>query len=190
VYAVVRTGGKQYRVEPGGRLEIERLRVPEGAEVKLTPVLVVDGDEVLSRPNELGDATVTARVLGAGKGSKVSGFTYRSKSNERRRYGHRQNYSLVEVVTISAGGKTATAPPAERAAPAQETAAAKRTGDRAGRAEGRPGKKTPAKKAPATKKTPAKKTPAKKTPAKKTPAKKTTGATKKAPAKKKQTGGS
>lgn len=188
MYAVVRTGGKQYRVEPGGRLEIERLRVPEGAEVELTPVLVVDGDQVLSRPTELGDATVTARVLGAGKGPKVSGFTYRSKSNERRRYGHRQNYSLVEVLTIRAGGKTATA--AERAEPAEETTAAKRTGGRAGGAEARPGKKTPAKKAPATKAPATKKTPAKKTPAKKTPAKKATGATKKAPAKKKQTGGS
>jgi large subunit ribosomal protein L21 len=172
---VVRTGGKQYRVEPGGRLEIERLRVPEGAEVELTPVLVVDGDQVLSRPNELGDATVTARVLGAGKGPKVSGFTYRSKSNERRRYGHRQNFSLVEVVTIRAGGKTATAPPAERAKPEPVKKAAKK----------QPAKKAPTKKAPATKKTPAKKTPTKKT-----PAKKATGATKKAPAKKKQTGGS
>lgn len=178
MYAVVRTGGKQYRVEPGGRLEIERLRVPEGAEVELTPVLVVDGDQVLSRPNELGDATVTARVLGAGKGPKVSGFTYRSKSNERRRYGHRQDFSLVEVVTIRAGGKTATA--AERAEPEPVEKAAKK----------QPAKKAPATKAPATKKTPAKKTPTKKTPAKKATAKKATGATKKAPAKKKQTGGS
>jgi large subunit ribosomal protein L21 len=172
VYAVVRTGGKQYRVEPGGRLEVERLRVPDGAEVKLKPVLVVDGDQVLSRPSELGEATVTARVVGEGKGSKVEGFTYRSKSNERRRYGHRQAYTLVEVLTISAGGKTATAS-AERAA---EAAPAKKA----------PVKKAaqPAKKAPAAKKTPAKKTPAKKTRAKKPAAKK------KAPAKKKQTGGS
>ncbi|MGH9027863.1 MAG: 50S ribosomal protein L21 [Acidimicrobiia bacterium] len=168
MYAVVRTGGKQYRVEPGGRLEIERLRVPEGAEVKLKPLLVVDGDQVLSRPTELGEATVTARVLGEGKGQKVSGFTYRSKSNERRRYGHRQNYSLVEVLTISAGGKTATAPPPEKTEPAKKAPAAK---------------KTPPKKAPATKKTPAKKTPAKKKPAKKAPA------VEKAPVKKKQSGG-
>jgi large subunit ribosomal protein L21 len=176
VYAVVRTGGKQYRVEPGGRLEVERLRVPEGAEVKLTPVLVVDGDQVLSSPSELGEATVTAKVLGEGKGPKVSGFTYRSKSNERRRYGHRQPFSLVEVQSISAGGKTETAPPpAERAKPAE---------GKSGGAGARPAKK----KAPATKKTPAKKTPAKKTTAEKTPAKKTPA--KKAPAKKKQTGGS
>jgi large subunit ribosomal protein L21 len=171
VYAVVRTGGKQYRVEPGGRLEVERLRVPDGAEVKLKPVLVVDGDQVLSRPSELGEATVTARVVGEGKGSKVEGFTYRSKSNERRRYGHRQAYTLVEVLTISAGGKTATAPPpdATDATPAKKAPAAKAA--------------KPAKKTPAAKKTTAKKTPAKKTPAK--PA-----AKKKAPAKKKQTGGS
>jgi large subunit ribosomal protein L21 len=170
VYAVVRTGGKQYRVEPGGRLEIERLRVPEGAEVKLTPVLVVDGEQVLSTPSDLGDASVTAKVLGEGKGPKVSGFTYRSKSNERRRYGHRQAFSLVEVVTITAGGKTATAPAEPEKAPAEKT----------------PAKKA-AKKAPATKKTPAKKTPAKKATAEKAPAKKAPA--KKAPAKK-QTGGS
>ena len=172
MYAVVRTGGKQYRVEPGGRLEIERLRVPEGAEVKLTPVLVVDGETVLKTPSELGEVTVTAKVLGEGRGAKVSGFTYRSKSNERRRYGHRQTYSLVEVQSISAGGKTETAPPPEKAAPAEKA----------------PAKKSPAKKSPATKKTPAKKAPAKKSTAEKTPAKKTPA--KKAPAKKKQTGGS
>jgi large subunit ribosomal protein L21 len=171
VYAVVRTGGKQYRVEPGGRLEVERLRVPEGAEIKLTPVLVVDGDQVLASPSELGEATVTAKVLSEGKGAKVSGFTYRSKSNERRRYGHRQTYSLVEVQSISAGGKTETAPPPEKKAPAEKA----------------PAKKA-AKKAPATKKTPATKAPAKKTTAEKAPAKKTPA--KKAPAKKKQTGGS
>ncbi len=65
MYAVINTGGKQYRIEPGERLEVERLAGGEGSEVELTPVLVVDGDTVLASRSQLAGATVTATIVGA-----------------------------------------------------------------------------------------------------------------------------
>lgn len=103
MYAVIHTGGKQYRVEPGQRLEVERLGVDPEAEVELRPVLVVDGDTVLAGPSQLSAATVRAKVVGEAKGDKIRGFTYKAKANQRRRWGHRQKYSVIEITTISAG---------------------------------------------------------------------------------------
>ncbi len=102
MYAVIRTGGKQYRVEAGQRLEVERVG-EEGAEVDLAPVLVVDGERVLSTPAQLANTTVRGRVLGEAKGPKIRGFTYKPKSNQRRRWGYRQRYSTVEITEISPG---------------------------------------------------------------------------------------
>ncbi len=103
MYAVVRTGGKQYRVEPGQRLQVERLGADTGSEVELAPVLLVDGDRVLATPDQLGGSHVRARVVEEGLGKKIRGFTYKSKSNQRRRWGHRQRFSLVEITEIAAG---------------------------------------------------------------------------------------
>jgi large subunit ribosomal protein L21 len=103
MYAVVRTGGKQYKVEPGQRLEVERLVADAGSEVELPALLLVDGDRVLATPDQLGGTRVTARVVEEGKGTKIHGFTYKSKSNQRRRWGHRQRYSLLEITNIAAG---------------------------------------------------------------------------------------
>ena len=101
MYAVIQTGGKQYRVEQGQRLDVERLG--DADEVTLTPVLVVDGDTVLATPAQLVGASVTARVVGETKGPKIIGFTYKSKANERRRWGHRQRYTTVEITSIQKG---------------------------------------------------------------------------------------
>ena len=103
MYAVVATGGKQYRVEEGQRLQVERLGVDEGAEVDLTPVMVVDGDAVLATPAELDGASVSARVVGASKGPKITGFTYKNKTNQRKRWGHRQSYDDIEITKITKG---------------------------------------------------------------------------------------
>jgi large subunit ribosomal protein L21 len=103
MYAVIRSGGKQYRVEAGQRLEVERVGADPGAEVDLAPVLVVDGEAVLATPNELGTASVRARVIEEAKGPKIHGFTYKPKSNQRRRWGHRQKYSVLEITEISSG---------------------------------------------------------------------------------------
>jgi large subunit ribosomal protein L21 len=103
MYAVIRTGGKQYRVEPGQRLEVERLGAETESEVELAPVLVVDGERVLATPDALGGASVRARVVGEAKGPKIRGFTYKNKTNQRRRWGHRQHYSVIEVTEITPG---------------------------------------------------------------------------------------
>jgi large subunit ribosomal protein L21 len=103
MYAVVRTGGKQYRVERGQRLAVERHPADTGAEVELAPVLVVDGKKVLATPSQLGGARVVGRVVEEGKGAKLRASTYKAKSNQRRRWGHRQRYSLLEITEIAAG---------------------------------------------------------------------------------------
>lgn len=101
MYAVVKTGGKQYRVEQGQRLRVERLGAPD-TELELTPVLLVDGDTVLAGES-LAGATVSARVLDEVKGPKIQGFTYKPKANQRRRWGHRQTYATIEITGISKG---------------------------------------------------------------------------------------
>ncbi len=102
MYAVIRTGGKQYRVEEGQRLAVEKLGAASG-EVQLQPVLLVDGDTVLSTPAELANVSVSARVIGETKGPKIVGFTYKPKTNNRRRWGHRQTYDTIEITSIEKG---------------------------------------------------------------------------------------
>ena len=102
MYAVIKTGGKQYRVTEGQQLEVERLGVTEG-EVNLTPVLLVDGETVVSAPDALANASVTANVVGETKGPKITGFTYKNKTNIRKRWGHRQQYATIEITGIKKG---------------------------------------------------------------------------------------
>jgi large subunit ribosomal protein L21 len=106
MYAVIATGGKQYKVEAGEQLEVERLGLDDGSEVELAPILVVDGEHVLATPAQLEGAVVTARVVGATRGPKIDGFIYKPKSNNRRRYGHRQDLSVIEIVGITPTGAT------------------------------------------------------------------------------------
>ncbi|MFM7536680.1 MAG: 50S ribosomal protein L21 [Acidimicrobiales bacterium] len=103
MYAVIATGGKQERVAEGQRLNVEKLSAAEGEEVSFTPVLVVDGDVVLATPAELVGASVAGRVVGAAKGPKINGFTYKRRTNQRRRFGHRQHYTVVEITRIARG---------------------------------------------------------------------------------------
>jgi large subunit ribosomal protein L21 len=104
VYAVIRTGGKQYKVAEGERLDVERLRAaPEQGDVTFTPVLLVDGERVVATPADLAGAEVVARVVGEAKGPKIRGFTYKNKTNSRRRWGHRQKYTTIEITGIRAG---------------------------------------------------------------------------------------
>ena len=103
MYAVIKTGGKQERVAEGQRLNVERLTTAEGeAEVTFTPVLLVDGEDVLAG-SAIGGATVTARVVGEAKGPKIRGFTYKNKTNQRKRWGHRQQYTTIEITGITRG---------------------------------------------------------------------------------------
>lgn len=102
MYAVVKSGGKQYRVEQGQRLNVELVGATD-SEVELSPVLLVDGDTVLATPDQLEGVTVSARVVDEVKGPKINAFTYKNKSNNRRRWGHRQTYSSIEITGISRG---------------------------------------------------------------------------------------
>ena len=104
MYAVIETGGKQYRVAEGDRLDVERLAAGDGGdEVTLRPVLLVDGDAVMATPAQLGSASVSARGGGEAKGPKIKGYTYKNKSNQRRHWGHRQHYSTIEITAITKG---------------------------------------------------------------------------------------
>jgi large subunit ribosomal protein L21 len=103
MYAVIASGGKQEKVSQGQQVQLELLHVEDGAEVSLTPILVVDGSTILSTPDQLKGASVKGRVLGTAKGPKINGFTYKRRTNQRRRFGHRQKYSVVEITSIAKG---------------------------------------------------------------------------------------
>ena len=102
MYAVVATGGKQYKVEQGQVLEVERVGAI-GSDIDLRPVLVVDGSTVLSNPTDLAGASVSAKVLDEVKGPKINGFVYKNASNNRSRWGHRQTLARIEITGISKG---------------------------------------------------------------------------------------
>ena len=102
MYAVIKSGGKQYKVEKGQTLDVE-LVGSDDDKVELTPVLLVDGETVLAGPKALNKAKVTAKVVGEAKGPKITGMTYKNKTNSRRRFGHRQKYDRIEITGISKG---------------------------------------------------------------------------------------
>ena len=101
MYAIIQTGGKQYRVSEGDVLSIEKLTAAEGEEVVFDQVLTVvsDSDIKIGKPVVEG-ANVTAKVVEHGKGEKILVFKYKAKSNYRKRQGHRQPYTKVEISKI------------------------------------------------------------------------------------------
>lgn len=107
MYAVISAGSTQQKVAEGEQVAVDLLDAAEGDEVQLAAVLVVDGDRVLATPSELDGATITAKVIGETKGPKINGFTYKRRTRSRRRYGHRQRYTLVEITKIAAGAGAA-----------------------------------------------------------------------------------
>ena len=118
MYAIIRTGGKQSKVHEGDVIDVERLKgVAET--VEFTPLLVVDADgKAISDRAELREVKVRAKVLGQAAGAKVDIFKYKNKTGYRRRQGHRQKYTTLEVTTIELPGKKkAKAAPAKASAP-------------------------------------------------------------------------
>jgi large subunit ribosomal protein L21 len=102
MYAVIETGGKQYRVAPGDVIEVEKLDADEGAEVALDRVLLVsDGDQLKVGTPMLSGATVTAKVKAHGRADKIRIFKLRRRKNYRRTQGHRQHYTQIEIIGIS-----------------------------------------------------------------------------------------
>jgi len=100
MYAVIASGGKQEKVTEGQQVALELLDGDEGSEVSLTPVMLVDGENVIAGADALSGASVTGKIVGTSKGPKINGFTYKRRTNNRRRYGHRQNYTMVEITSI------------------------------------------------------------------------------------------
>ena len=117
MYAVIRTGGKQYRVKTGDVLEIEHLSVKD-PDVSFKPILVSTDDGRTLHGREVGDFTVGAKMLGDAKGDKVVVFKYKNKTGYTNRTGHRQLYSLIEITSI-ASSSAQPEPQAEPQAPAE-----------------------------------------------------------------------
>ncbi len=118
MYAIVKTGGKQYRVERGQRLLIERLRAEEGADVALEPILY-RSDEAIFDKDGLAGVKVTAKVVAHVRGEKLRVFKFKPKRGYKRRTGHRQELTQIEVTEITAGARK----PAAKAARAKAAGA-------------------------------------------------------------------
>ncbi|MGP1282988.1 MAG: 50S ribosomal protein L21 [Parasphingopyxis sp.] len=167
MFAVVRTGGKQYRVAEGDVITVEKIAGEAGDSVSFDDVLMAGEGADLKDVKNL---TVSGEIVEQGRGEKVVIFKKKRRHNYRRKNGHRQMLTQIRITGIGGAKK----------APAKKTAAAKTEAkaDTAETAKAAPAKKAPAKKAPAKKTaaakttTAAKKAPAKKAPAKKAPAKK------------------
>lgn len=102
MFAIIESGGKQYRVQKGDVLRLEKLDAEAGATVDL-PVLMLGGDEVTIGTPRVAGAAVKAEVLAHGRGEKIHVYKFRAKTNYRRHTGHRQSYTEVRVTDIAAG---------------------------------------------------------------------------------------
>ena len=165
MYALVRTGGKQYRVAKDDTILVERIAADEGAEVILDDVVMLgDGDKVTIGTPRVEGAAVSATVVSQTRGPKIIIFRRKRRKNHRRTQGHRQDLTLLKINAIAEDGKSLKpkAAPAKKAA-AKEEAAPKAAAKRAAAKKAAP--KAEAKAAP--KKAVAKKTAAKKATAKK-----------------------
>ncbi len=100
MYAIIKTGGKQYNVEEGKIITIEKLAVSEGDKVTFDEVLLLSGDTVKIGQPFVAGAKVIAKVLAQGKEKKIRIFKYKAKSNYRRRQGHRQPFTKVQIEKI------------------------------------------------------------------------------------------
>jgi large subunit ribosomal protein L21 len=103
VYAIVRAGGRQEKVAVGDVVQIDKIDGEPGSSITFPVLLVVDGDTVTSDPKELAAVTVTAEVVGAIKGPKITIMKFKNKTGYRKRQGHRQKYTEVKVTGISTG---------------------------------------------------------------------------------------
>lgn len=102
MYAVIKSGGKQYRVAPGEKIKVEQLPASVGSEVSLDVLMVADGDKVAIGKPLVAGAKVQATVVGHGRHDKVTIFKMRRRKHYQRHGGHRQNYTELQIGTISA----------------------------------------------------------------------------------------
>lgn len=120
MYAIIETGGKQYKVEEGTRLRVERLDVPEGDRVVFDRVLLLSHQGKVLAGDELAEARVEATVLGHGKGNKIIVFKYKPKKGYRRKKGHRQLFTELRIDRIH-GGKSTSRSKGKKKVPEKES---------------------------------------------------------------------
>jgi len=101
-YAIVRVGGKQYRVEEGDSIVVDRLSASEGDQVDLEPLLFADGDAAVFERDAIGRIKVQAIVIGHERGKKIHGLKFKPKRGYKRRYGHRSELTRLEISSIKA----------------------------------------------------------------------------------------
>lgn len=101
MYAIVKTGGKQYKVAEGDLVKVEKIEGEPGSSVALTPVLLVDGATVTSQKEELEKISVNAEIVEQTKGPKVEILKYRNKTGYKVRQGHRQKLSVLKITGIN-----------------------------------------------------------------------------------------
>jgi large subunit ribosomal protein L21 len=120
MFAVFKTGGKQYRVAAEDVLKVDRVKGEPGEIVEFGEVLVVGGDSVMLGAPTVAGATVAAEVLDQGRGAKIIAFKKRRRKNSRRKRGHRQEFTLLRITEILTDGKkpSKTAPPRPKRVPA------------------------------------------------------------------------
>ena len=100
MYAIVETGGKQYKVSKDEIINVEKLDVKVGETVKLQVLMTVDGDKIVNGNPYVKNAEVVAEVVEQGKSDKVLVFKYKAKKNERKKQGHRQPYTSLKIVSV------------------------------------------------------------------------------------------
>jgi large subunit ribosomal protein L21 len=164
MYAVVESGGKQYRVEEGTVLVVDRLEAEAGDKVSLRPVLV-SGDSFVVKADELAKIKIEATVTGHERGEKIKVFKYKPKKGYSRRAGHRAELTRLEITSLGGGPKKKAAP--KKAAAKSDDAKAETKADETKAASAGTAEKKPAAKKPAATKKPAAKKPAAKKPAEK-----------------------
>ncbi len=103
MYAIVKTGGKQYRVAEGDVIEVEKLEGEPGASVTLPALLLVDGDSVTTDADKLANVTVAGEVVAHTKGPKIRIIKFKNKTRYHKRQGHRQKHTQVKVTGITSG---------------------------------------------------------------------------------------
>ncbi len=114
MYAIVEISGKQYKVQEGDIVFVDRLETEEGSEITFDKVLLVsDGDKVSIGTDTVKGAKVKATVVGHGKAKKILVFKYKAKKNERKMKGHRQPYTRIQIEKIETGSKSKKAEKAE-----------------------------------------------------------------------------
>ena len=103
MYAIVKTGGKQYKVAEGDVIEVEKLESAPGDEVRLSAVLLVDGENLVTDASKLADVAVTGEIVAHTKGPKIRIHKFKNKTGYHKRQGHRQPLTQVKVTGISSG---------------------------------------------------------------------------------------